>query len=74
MAHRTASAPLDAGNIDGTLVAAVNAWYRGVADLHVGTGHSVPIEDAGYTTASESRAPQLSISLYLQGESIYAYC
>jgi hypothetical protein len=53
MAHRTASASLDADNNAGSSPAVCNDWHRGVADFHLGTGHTVPTSDAGYTTASE---------------------
>jgi len=53
MAHKTASAPLDADNNVGNLPAARNDWHCGVADFHLGTGLTVPTSDAGYTTASE---------------------
>jgi hypothetical protein len=72
MASRIASAPCDAGNKLGSLTAAVFDWHRGVADFHLGTGHTAPTQDAGYTTASPSLSPQLSIIPYLREESIYA--
>jgi hypothetical protein len=53
MAHRTASAPLDADNKLGSWPAARSDWHSGVADFHLGTGYTVPTQDAGYTTASE---------------------
>lgn len=53
MAHRSASAPLDADNKLGSSPAVRSDWHCGVADFHLGTGHSVPTQDAGYTTASE---------------------
>jgi transposase len=52
--------------------AAVRDWHRGVADFHLGTGHTAPTSDAGYTTASELRyaTTHRSVST-LTEESIY---
>jgi len=66
-----ASAPLDADNKLGSSPAVRSDWHSGVADFHLGTGYTVPTQDAGYTTASELPSRQTSISLYLRGESIY---
>jgi hypothetical protein len=71
MAHRITTAPLDADSNRDSSPAGGNDWHYGVADLHLGTGHPAPTQDAGYTTASESLSPKKPISLYLRGESIY---
>lgn len=73
MALRIAFTPRDAGNNRGILAAALCDWHRGVADIHLGTGHTVPTQDAGYTTASELQCAIIkSISSFLTEESIYA--
>jgi hypothetical protein len=72
MDSRIASAPCNAGNKLGSMAAVAFDWHRGVADFHLGTGHTVPTQDAGYTTASLPCLPQLSIIPYLREESIYA--
>jgi hypothetical protein len=61
MAHRTASTPLDADNKFGSLPAVHSDWHSGVADFHLGTGHTAPTSDAGYTTASELLSANLLI-------------
>lgn len=71
MALRIASAPREAGNKPGSSPAVLSDWHRGVADIHLGTGHTAPTSDAGYTTASELRTARLSVNLYLREESIY---
>jgi hypothetical protein len=72
MALRSASTPHDAGNKPGSSPAVACDWHRGVADFHLGTGHTAPTSDAGYTTASVFPSRQnLSITFYLREESIY---
>jgi hypothetical protein len=71
MANRSASTPRDAGNKPGSSPAVACDWHRGVADFHLGTGHTAPTSDAGYTTASDFRLARTSITPYLREESIY---
>jgi hypothetical protein len=67
MAHRTASALLDADNKLGSSPAVRSDWHSGVADFHLGTGYTVPTQDAGYTTASELCPPSVDQSLLAGG-------
>ena len=48
-------------NSAGSLRTALSDW-RTVRRFHVGTGHTEPTTDAGYTTACASDLPDLSIS------------
>src|SRR5688572_29816415 len=68
---RSTSTSRDAGNNPGSSPAVARDWHRGVADFHPGTGHTAPTSDAGYTTASHSDPPELSITPSLREESIY---
>lgn len=70
MAHRTASAPRDADNKLGSLPAVHSDWHRGVADFHLGTGHSSHYRCRIYD-CKRTPVRQSSVSLYLRGESIY---
>jgi hypothetical protein len=72
MAFRIDSRSCDAGNNPGPSAVACNDWHHEPADFHLGTGHTVPTTDAGYTTASDfPKPPELSITFYLREESIY---
>ena len=70
MAQTIASSRTDAGNSAGTQAAACTDW-RAVSRFHVGTGHTEPTQDAGYTTARTSEQPQLSIGFLAIGGSPY---
>ena len=71
MANRVTSAPLDADNSSSSFTpAACNDWRTGVRRFHVGTGHTEPTSDAGYTTAGSPLLPK-PISLFLLGGSPY---
>ena len=61
MANRVAPSRIDAVNSAGSLRVALSDW-RTVRRFHVGTGHTEPTIDAGYTTACASDSPDLSIS------------
>lgn len=66
MAFEVAPTRIDADNPAGSKAAACNDW-RTVGRFHVGTGHTVPTIDAGYTTACVSSLPPLSIILLAFG-------
>lgn len=71
MANRVAPSRHHADNPAGSFMpAACNDWHD-VRRFHVGTGHSAPTPDAGYTTACATQKPNLSLSLGFWGESIY---
>jgi len=71
MAKRVAPSRNDADNPAGSfMLAACNDWHY-VRRFHVGTGHSEPTIDAGYTTACASQKPDLSISSLDFGGSPY---
>lgn len=71
MAKRVAPSRNDADNSAGSLtLAACNDWHC-VRRFHVGTGHTEPTYDAGYTTACASQQPELSISSLDFGGSPY---
>lgn len=74
MAHWTASALLDAGTFFGANCRRGNAWHRSVADLHVGTGRNTSQLRCRIYACKRILVSRQSISLYLQGESIYAEC
>jgi hypothetical protein len=71
MAFRIDSRSRDAGNKLGPTTVAPSDWHREPADFHLGTGHTAPTSDAGYTTASDFRLARTSITPYLREESIY---
>jgi hypothetical protein len=71
MAHRTASAPLDADNNAGSYSAVRNDWHCGVADFHLGTGTSSSHSRCRIYDCKRAPVRQSSVSLYLRGESIY---
>ena len=70
MAQTIASSRTDAGNPSGTQAAACSDSLA-VSRFHVGTGHTEPTRDAGYTTARNSNQPNLSISFLDFGGSPY---
>ena len=67
MASRIASALRDAGNKPGSLPAVAFDWRRSVADIHLGTGHTAPTQDAGYTTASNFQLATITDHSLLAG-------
>ena len=67
MANRVTPTRYDVDNSSGFPAAACNDW-RIAGRFHVGTGHSEPTQDAGYTTAGDSpRKAKNTISLDLRG-------
>jgi hypothetical protein len=67
MAPRVTPAPIDADNSSGNFTsAACSDWRTGVRRFHVGTGHTEPTHDAGYTTAGLPQMPKLSINSLLR--------
>src|SRR3569832_1332465 len=73
MAQMIASSRTAAGNSSGTQAAACPAW-RAVSRFHVGTGHTEPTQEAGYTTARNSELPQQSIWFLAIEGSPYMIC
>src|SRR5262245_50582352 len=76
MALRVTPTPTDADNSAGraagdSVLAHCSDWRAGARRFHVGTGHTEPIHDAGYTTAGVPSVPELSVSLFLCGGSPY---
>src|SRR5688572_21365808 len=65
MANRNFPARCVADNSSGSLPAVRNVWRHGVRRFHVGTGHSEPTSDAGYTTAGYFLLPSTPISFLL---------
>lgn len=63
-----APAPNDAVNSAGDFTSAAWIdWRTGARSFHVGTGHTEPTHDAGYTTAGSTQMPKQSIRLFLLG-------
>ena len=71
MANRVAPARFDADNSAGNYTSAARSDWRSVSRFHVGTGHTEPTYDAGYTTACASYPPNLSISFLAFWGSLY---
>ena len=70
MANRVVPTPTDADNSYGSFTPAARSVWRSVRRFHVGTGHTEPTLDAGYTTAGSPLLPK-PISLFLLGGSPY---
>ncbi len=65
--------PIDADNSAGSFTPAARNDWRSVRRFHVGTGHTEPTSDAGYTTAgSPFLAASTDPSLACWAESIYS--
>lgn len=67
MANWVAPTRIDADNSAGSFMPAARTDWRSVGRFHVGTGHTEPTSDAGYTTACASIPPELSISFLVFG-------
>ena len=67
MTNRVAPSRHHADNPAGSFMSAVSNDWHDVRRFHVGTGHSAPTPDAGYTTACATQKPNLSLSLDFGG-------
>lgn len=68
MANRVTPSGTNADNSFGSETRAACIDWRAPRRFHVGTGHSEPTTDAGYTTASDLPGKtRLSISLDFEG-------
>jgi hypothetical protein len=70
MALRIDSSPCDAGNKPGLLAVAASDWHHGLADFHLGTGHTIPLTMPDIRLQAISDPPELSVIFYLREESI----